>query len=62
LHVGKEKIIAKTANVVTTTLQKQTEEPISLYWKPEFGCEVSYASSDDNIIIQEDLKSSCIRP
>jgi hypothetical protein len=54
--VGKEKIELKIANIVTTTLQKQIEEPVSLYWKTEYDSGVSFASSKDNIIIQEDLK------
>jgi hypothetical protein len=54
-NVGKEKIVIKIANVVTTTLQKQTEEPISLYWKTDYDDGVSYAPSD-NIFVQEDLK------
>jgi hypothetical protein len=55
-NVGKEKIVLKIANVVTTTLQKQREESISLHWKTECDDGVSYASSEDNIIIPEDLK------
>jgi hypothetical protein len=55
-NVGKEKIALNIANVVTTSLQKQVEGPISLLWKTECDDGVSYASNDDNIIIQEDLK------
>jgi hypothetical protein len=32
------------------------EEPVNLYWETEYDDGVSYASSEDNIIIQEDLK------
>jgi hypothetical protein len=55
-NVGKQKIALNLANAVTTTLQKQVEEPISLHWKIEYDDGVSYASSDDNIIIQDELK------
>jgi hypothetical protein len=52
-NVRKEKIGLKIANVVTTTLQKETEQPISLHWKTEYDDGVSYASSEDNIIIRQ---------
>jgi hypothetical protein len=50
-NVDKEKIALKIANVVTTSLKKETEESISLHWKTEYDDDVSYASSEDNIII-----------
>jgi hypothetical protein len=50
-NVGKEKIALKIADLVTRTLQKQTEVPISLHWKIKCYDGVSYAPSEDNIII-----------
>ena len=32
-NLGKERIALKIANAITTILQKQTEDPISLCWK-----------------------------
>ena len=32
-NLGKERIAVKIANAFTTVFQKQTEEPISQYWK-----------------------------
>jgi hypothetical protein len=41
--VGKEKIALKIADVVTTPVQKQREEPISLHYETEYDGEVGYA-------------------
>jgi hypothetical protein len=43
-NVGREKIALNIANVVTTTLQKQIGEPISLNWKTEYddGCKLCF--------------------
>ena len=49
-NVGKERLALKIANVVTTILQKQTEDSISLCWKNEPDDSVSDSSKEDNII------------
>jgi hypothetical protein len=51
--VGKENTASEIANVVTTTSQKQIEEPIRLYWKTEYEDGINYTSSGDNIITQD---------
>jgi hypothetical protein len=56
-NIGKEKIALMMANV-TTTIQVQVVEPISLCWKTAYDDGVSYASSED---IQKYVKSSRIR-
>jgi hypothetical protein len=55
--LGKERIALKISNAITTILQKQTEEPISMYWKTDQDDSVSDVSSEDNIITQEDPKA-----
>jgi hypothetical protein len=55
---GKERIALKIANAVTTILQKQTEELISLHWKTEYDDGVSNVSSEHNIIAQDGPKAA----
>jgi hypothetical protein len=42
--------------IVTASLKKQREEPISLHWKTKYDDEVSYPSIEDIIIVQDDHK------
>jgi hypothetical protein len=48
--LGKERIALRIANTATTVLQKQTEEPISMYMKTEQDDSVSDVSSEVNIV------------
>jgi hypothetical protein len=59
-NLGKERIAIKTANAVTTILQKQTKEPISLYWRVEHDDGVSDVSSENDIITQDDPKAASL--
>jgi hypothetical protein len=54
--LGKEKTALKIAEVAMTILQKQTKEPITMYWKIEQGDSASGVSNEVTIITQEDTK------
>jgi hypothetical protein len=48
------------AKAVTTVLQKQTEESISLHWKTDYDGNVNDVSSEDDNIRQEDPKATSL--
>jgi hypothetical protein len=56
-NMGKEKVVVKIAQAVTTILQEQKREPISLYWKTDQGDKRSQAPREEKTLIQEDLKA-----
>jgi len=56
-NLGKEKIVFKTASVVTEIFRRQ-DEIISFYWKNECEVSVSDSSNEDNINLQEDPKAT----
>jgi hypothetical protein len=55
-NMGKEKVAVKTAQAVTTILQEQKREQISLYWKTDQEDKGSQATRGEKTFIREDLK------
>jgi hypothetical protein len=61
-NMGKEKVGVKIAQAVTTILQEQKREPISLYWKADQEDKGSQAPREEKTLIQEDLKATVTTP
>jgi hypothetical protein len=59
-NMGKEKVAVKTGQAVTTVLQEQIREPISLYWKIHQKDKGSQAIREEKTLIQQDLKATVL--
>jgi hypothetical protein len=53
---GKEQVIGKVANVITTVFQKHTEETIRLLWKIEHNERANLSLYGENRIGQKQKK------